>query len=506
MTLESSLTIASGGLSTISQALALVSQNVANAGTPQYAAEAATQTSVNAAGQASGVQSGAAALASNPAVQAQLNAAVSQNAAAQTTSAALATIAPVLGTVGQSNDLGSLLTAVQGAFSSLLGDPSSGTLQSSVVQSAQALAGGINALANAYGQARQTAQDALVTQVGQLNTALGTIGTLGTQIATLKALGQSTADLQNQLAQAEHTVSGLVDAQFTTQANGDILVTTANGTQLPTHGANPLAIAAATTGATTFYPGGGLPGITLGGIDITAQLTGGSIGANVGLRDHTLPGYQGGLDEFAVNLSTRFAAQGLTLFANPDGTIPGSTGTPLQLGYVGYASTITVNPAVVTTPSLVRDGTNTIAGSPTGASAFSPNTAGLTGFTTLIDRVLNYTFTNSVQDGVAQAEIATTGLGATGTLSAGFGAQQTLGDYATGLTSAQAADGANATSAATDTQSLQTTLQQTLSSDIGVNLDSQLSKLVALQNAYGANAKVISTIQALFTDVLAFVQ
>jgi flagellar hook-associated protein 1 FlgK len=500
------MSIASGGLANINLGLTLISQNIANASTPQYATEETSQESLSASGQESGVQSLPAILATDPAVQAQLSTAVSQNSAAQTTSAALSNIQPVLGTVGQSNDLGSLLTAVQSAFSSLLNDPSDGTQQSAVVQSASTLASGINTLAQTYGTARQTAQNNLVSEVGQLNTALGTIGTITTQIMGMHSIGQSTADLQNQLAQAENTVSTLIDARFATQPNGDVLVMTADGSQLPTHTADPLSIASATTGPTASYADGTLPGIMLGSTDITSQLTGGSIGANLTLRDQTLPTYQASLDEFAENLSNRFAAQGLRLFSNPGGTIPLSTTTPLQSGYVGYANTITVNPAVVATPSLVRDGTTPIAGSPTGASAFTPNPTGLAGFTTLINRVLTYSFGSTAQDGVAQQAIATTGLGADGTLNAGYPAQSTLLGYANALTAVQSADSTNATSDATDAKGLQASLQNTLTSATGVDMDTQLGQMVQLQNAYGANAKVISTVQAMFAEALQMVQ
>jgi flagellar hook-associated protein 1 FlgK len=374
------------------------------------------------------------------------------------------------------------------------------------VQSASALAAGINTLAQAYGTARQTAQNSLVTEVGQLNAALGTIGTISNQIVTLQGLGQSTADLQNQRAQAEATVSGLIDARFVPQADGDVAVLTANGTQLPTHTPNPLSISSALAGATTYYPGGGLPGIVLDTTDITSQMTGGSIGANLTLRDQTIPTYQATLDEFSENLSNRFSAQGLTLFSDSSGNIPQSTGTPLQTGYVGYSGEITVNPAVTANPAMVRDGTQSVAGSATGASAFTTNTTGLAGFTTLISRVLTYALGSNAQDGVAQPSIATTGLGATGTLNASFVAPQTLGDYANALTATQSSDSASATTESGDTQALATSLQNKLTGQTGVDMDTELGQMVQLQNAYGANAKVISTIQAMFADALAMVQ
>ena len=89
-----------------------------------------------------------------------------------------------------------------------------------------------------------------------------------------------------------------------------------------------------------------------------------------------MPKYQAELDEFSENLATRFAGQGLQLFTQPDGSIPVQAGTPTQQNYVGFANTITVNPAVTASPSLVRDGTVAVAGSATGPASFTPNPSG----------------------------------------------------------------------------------------------------------------------------------
>ena len=60
------------------------------------------------------------------------------------------------------------------------------------------------------------------------------------------------------------------------------------------------------------------------------QLTGGQLGANITLRDTTLPTYQAELDEFSQNLASRFSAQGLTLFSDPTGNVPAGGGMPVQ--------------------------------------------------------------------------------------------------------------------------------------------------------------------------------
>ena len=342
MSLDSALGIANGGLGAITTALNLISQNIANASTPNYAVETITTQSLDADGFPIGVLAGNPRVATSPALQKQVSVASGQSAGAGVTSEALSGIEPALGTVAGGNDLGSLLTALQNGFSSLLNDPSSQPLQDAVVNDASTLSRGINALSAAYGQARQAAQDGLVAQVGQLNKALGQVGNLSDQIVVLKAQGIGTADLENQRNAVTAQISQLVNARFVEQPNGDLQVIISGGAQLPTRTPNPLSISDARVGPGVFYPGGALPGVTLDGTDITKQLTGGQIAANVTLRDNTLPAYQGQLDEFSNGLASRFDAQGLTLFTNAQGSLPATGGTPVQSGYLGFASTITV--------------------------------------------------------------------------------------------------------------------------------------------------------------------
>ena len=55
---------------------------------------------------------------------------------------------------------------------------------------------------------------------------------------------------------------------------------------------------------------------------MTSQMVGGQIGADITLRDTTLPTDQAELDEFAYGVSDRFASQGLNLFTDPSGNVP----------------------------------------------------------------------------------------------------------------------------------------------------------------------------------------
>jgi flagellar hook-associated protein 1 FlgK len=504
MGLENSLSIATSGLTTINTAIAVLSQNIANVSTPGYSLEVAVQVSATAGGLQSGVVSKPTIREINAQFEAQSEQQSSVVSGLQTSQQALQQIDAVQGTPGAGTDLSSLVGALQDAFSKLQNDPSNQTQQQAVVTAAQNLTQQINRLSNAYQSGRQAAQDGVVANVATLNDTLATIGSLSNQIVQFRQEGVSTADLENQRDAAEATVSTLVPANFVEQPDGDVQVYTSSGLALPTQFTTPpIAISSATLGASAAYPSGGIPPIILNGQDVTNQFTGGQIGAQIALRDKTLPTDQAELDEFSQTLSTRFSAQGLSLFTQPDGSVPTSGGTPVQNGYVGYAGTITVNPAIVQSPSLVRDGTQDVAGSATGASAFTTNpSGGPAGFTDLISRVLNFTFGVQAQSGVAQPSPEVSGLGSAGNLSAPYAPSADLASFATDLVSAQSQVSATTTQNLTTAQALQTTLQTNLSKTSGVDVDTEMSNLVALQNAYGANAKIIGTLQTLFTDVL----
>jgi flagellar hook-associated protein 1 FlgK len=507
MSLDAALSIASSGLANVNQQFRLVSQNVANAQTPDYAREVSTPLSVAAGGQGMGAQSGMVQRVLDQQLQAAL---FTQNASVagwQTQQTALQKIDAVQGTPGQGGDLAGLLGQLQDGFSALVTDPSSTARQAAVVSAAGNLAGQLNALSNAVTNGRQQAQHDLVGQVATLNTTLASIGDLNRQIVALRGQGQNTTDLENQRDAARDSLSKLISVRALEQPNGDLLLMTPSGLRLPTSGGTPFATSDANPGPTAYYPAGGLPGITLGGQDVTASLQGGSIGANVALRDSVLPGFQAGLDEFAQTISTRMDAQGLRLFTDAAGNVPASTGPNPQSGYVGYAASIQVNPAVAASPSLVRDGTQAVAASPTGAAAFTPNPAGgPAGFDTLLNRILTYGLGAQAQAGVAQPAPQTSGLGPAGNLSIGFAVPGDLAGFAATLQGAQSQASADVSQSAASETAVQTALNTRMSATSGVSMDTEMAHMIQLQNLYTANARLIGAVQSMWTETLQLVQ
>jgi flagellar hook-associated protein 1 FlgK len=159
-----------------------------------------------------------------------------------------------------------------------------------------------------------------------------------------------------------------------------------------------------------------------------------------------------------------------------DGTAP-ITGAITSGGSqtTGLAGAIEVNPALVASPSgLVAYAANTASGDTT-----RPNF--------LVAQMTQATLTYS----------PATGLGAAATPYSA-----TLSQYMSAVVSqqSQAANAASNLQQGQDT--VLTALQQRFTDESGVNIDTEMSNLIALQNAYGANARVMTTIQQMMSALL----
>jgi flagellar hook-associated protein 1 len=164
----------------------------------------------------------------------------------------------------------------------------------------------------------------------------------------------------------------------------------------------------------------------------------------------------------------------LPLFTDGSAPITGAL-TASGSQTTGLAGRIEVNPAVVSSPSsLVAYAPTTAAGDPT-----RPNF--------ILNQMADATLTYS----------PTTGLGS---------AAQPYSGTLTQFMSEVANQQAQAANAATNLQQGQdtvlTALQQRFNDQSGVNIDTEMSNLITLQNAYGANARVMTTIEQMMQTLL----
>src|SRR5215218_1237000 len=174
---------------------------------------------------------------------------------------------------------------------------------------------------------------------------------------------------------------------------------------------------------------------------------------------------------------------------------------------VGFAGRIRLNPAVEANPALLRDGTHAVAGSVGGPTTFAPNPAGgPAGFTTLLDRVLDFGLGVQAAAGAPWPAIRTGGLGLDGTLASPFVAPAGLEGYAARIAAAQTGDRAAATEARAQAEGLRGALEEKFGRQSGVDADAEMAAMVGLQNAYAANARVLGTVQAMWDSLLAAVR
>ena len=184
------------------------------------------------------------------------------------------------------------------------------------------------------------------------------------------------------------------------------------------------------------------------------------------------------LSETSTVTSLTSGSSQLPLFTDGGEPITGAiTATGSQT--TGLAGSIEVNPALVASPaSLVAYASDTAAGDPTRPDF-------------ILNQLTDASLTYSPSTGIGSAEAPYSG---------------TLTDYMSAVVSQQS----QAATAATNLQQGQDTvvaaLQQSFNDQSGVNIDTQMSNLIALQNAYGANARVMTTIEQLMSTLMQVVQ
>ncbi|MCU0944004.1 MAG: hypothetical protein MUF65_01380 [Rubritepida sp.] len=507
MSLDLAFGIARSGLLTTQRALAQVSHNLSNAATPGYTRKSADPQSVHQQGSPMGVRLGEARRNVDEALQAERHARGGEAAGAAVRERLLQSIEGVHGQPGDGQSLGDGFGAMRAAFVALRGSPADGGMQREVVEAAREVASRLNQISAAVGDARQQAQDGITQEVGRINSGLREIADLTARIQGDRARGFATGELEDMRDLALARLSESLPLRALHQEDGGLVLVTRGGLGLPMDPArDAFSTAGASLGPQAFYGAGGtLPGVMLGGQDVTRQLAGGRLGEMIALRDTTLPRFQAELDLAAAHLASRFDGQGLRLFTGSSGQVPDVTlaySNPAA-GLMGFANEIRLNPAVAANPALLRDGTQAVTATAGGPTAFTPNPAGgPQGFAVLLDRVLDHALGETVAPNTPWAVLPGAGLGPDGTLASPFVTPRGIEAYAGLLTGAHTADRASATAVRERAEGLKRGLDARFQSESGVNTDAELAALVQLQNAYAANARVMSTAQQMWDSLL----
>jgi flagellar hook-associated protein 1 FlgK len=456
--LSSSLSIAVQSLNAASGSLQATNNNIANANTPGYTRkvsilEEAAPINEGNFSAGSGVDLIGYQSIRDELLQTQIQQETQAQSGANAQLASLQQIQPTFTTSTQ--DIGTEMSALFSSISSLSTNPTSSTSQEAVLSAGQNLATAFNTASDTL-TSQQSGLNTQVTQdVTQINQLTQQIAALNPQIAELTSSGQDGGTLQDQQDQLVLKLSALTSVSVTQGTDGEEL-STGNGT--------PLVVGSQSfTLQTTTGSDGMTHVLDQNGTDITTSLTSGDLGGTIQTRDKTISGLLNQLNTLANQFGTAMnAAQAMgfdkngntggnffTLPATPAPTVP-----PAVDPYPGAAADITM---AISDPSLI--------------ATSSDGTTGSNGNLDNLSAVQTTALPAGQTPGNAYASIV----------------------YQVGsLTS-----NANAESTATTSSLAQ--LNSQLSSVSGVSIDEESANLITYQQAYEAAARVVTTIQAMFT-------
>lgn len=502
MGLQGALFTATDGLRLVARQATVVSRNVSNAGTPDYTVKRVTVEALV----DGGVRVGETTRQVDTSLRAEARIIRGQSANAEVREGALSPLVALNGSPGSSDSISDLVTALRDGLTGLRSRPSDVSDQRNALRAAGDLSMRLNELSAALGRARQAAQDGLVREVDQANRLTQQIYRLDSEATATRAGGSADSYTLDRRDAAIQQLSELLDVTPIIGTRDQVTLILRGGYTLPLKPDDaPFSIASASVTPDAYYgpPGGTLPGLMLGDIDITTQTRNGRLGALIELRDDVLPRMQAELDVLASTLATRFDAQGLRLYtdgANSTAAPPDvATGAGYSGAVIGFAGRIAVSSAVSAEIRLLRDGTHAAP-----ATGFVPNPAGgPSGFTTLLDNLLNYSFGAAAGPaGTLHPSSPTANLGPGRNLASSFNPPTRLADHAAAMTGSHAVTASDAVGQLTETTASRTRIDLLLQQREGVDVDQEMASLLQLQNAYAANARVLATVQEMWDALL----
>ena len=496
MSLDIALQNSLSGLRVAQGGLDIVSRNVTNANTEGYTRKIAQQLPTVIRGEGAGAYLAEIRRTVDAGLRRELETAISEEARLTVVDKALSELELSFGKPSENNSIAGRLNLLRNSFEQLYANPENLTTQQKVLGEAQNFIDTVSNLSQQIQDQRARADAEIATAVADTNAAMANIKSLNDEIARRQAQGKSTADLEDLRDMELQTVAENIGIKYFEQSDGKMVIMTESSRYLVEY--EDFALEFSTTA--NFDPSSRYPanvgGLTLNGVDITAETTSGKIGGLLEMRDSRLVQAQGQLDELAATIALAFQ--------NDTGTVGGpppdnrvelfmDNGAPFGRGVddvnvVGFSQRMTINQDIVDEPWRLREGSD-----PVTVVAESLNT----GDTAVLQSILSMfetprTFTTT--------EPGLVGPGAGLDLDVGTGV--TLQSYAAGIVAFQGQTRAGVQAQLTFESGLKLSLDQRLKNESGVNIDEEISTLIQLQTSYAASARVISTITEAFDQLI----
>ena len=484
MSLTSALNIAVTGLTANGRAASLVSNNVANVATEGYGRRELLLSSRNLGGAGAGVRiSGIDRVVDKALVQDRRIADAALGFASDR-SAALSRMTAAIGTPDSGGSISGRLRGFEAALIEAGSRPDSDSRLDSAVAAARDLALALNEASDRVQAERLAAEKSIAADVAVLNSSLEQVETINAQIVSLSVTDNDVTALLDERQVIVDRIAKIVPVREIDRGDGKISLYTTGGAILLDDFAKEVGfteVGLITPDMTV--ASGGLFGLTLDGRPAAtsgnfAPLGGGTLAAAFDVRDVTAPEVQARLDTVARDLIERFADPALdpTLAPTDPGLFTDGGGAFDPLNEVGLSGRIEVNALVDPRAGgevwRLRDG----------LMAAAPGEVG--------NGALLYAYLDALEDSRVPSS---TSLGT---------AARSSFDLVADLISYTARD----LSAAEDDEGFTSARQESLKAlelQGGVDTDRELQKLLLIEEAYAANAQVISVVNEMLDQLQA---
>lgn len=466
MSISSAFNIARSGLRVTEGRAGMVTRNIANAQTPGYARREGVQVSVkgDAVDLRMARQIDTRLAGMTRSANADLN-------GANVTSEVLRSYLMTLGEPGEEISPAARMANFQAGLDLLANNPADPSVQSDLLARADALVSSINTASGALERSRVQAAESFKSSVNAVNDALSGIVALNEQLRSAGTGSHDAGGLMDEMGRRLDSLGAQMNFQARWEADGTVTLHTEGGTELVSGAHRAQLTADGQTGV-----------LFADGIDITPDRAGGRgfsegrLAGLSGMLSTVIPQMNLQLDELARGLVQGFEAADSSLAPGDAGffTDAGAAFEPARLD--GLAGRLAINDSVQPDKGgalwRLRDG----------VAAAAPGEPGATGQIDAFIRVFD------------QSRPVATG--------AGLGTSARLGDFAANLVGHQQNFRVTADARSQEASLRLATFEDARSRVEGVNIDTELQSLLEIEQAYGANSQVLSSLTKMIDSLL----
>lgn len=476
MSISSALANATSGLSATARRADIVSNNIANALTPGFARRDIVVSENILAGNGAGVSVDGVARAADPALSRERRSAEGVQGRDEVVASAYASLNDALGEPDDPFSLFGQYQKLETALRGLAETPESVAFQAQAVEAARTLASAFNEISATARDAREDADAEIGRNVDLVNSALKEIEALNATISRASAGGRDAAALMDQRKTLIDNISAIIPVRELPRGDGAVDIVTNEGVFL----------LAGTARTIEFTPkgvitpdlslaNGALSGLTIDGVEFTPG-GGANVAARQGklaglfeVRDSIIPKFQSQIDALARDVMERFEGLDATVAPGDPGLFTdggAAFDATKELGLAGrIALSAAVDPGQGGAVWRIRDGLGAAAPGPAGKADF---------IRTLLDSLT--------------ARIAIPA-------GAGLSGDKAAADAAAGVASLIGVARVTAEGNLASSSARADAVIDAESSVTAVDSDQEMQKLILIEQAFAANARVLQTAQ-----------